>query len=112
MELKMGQEVVVAGREAQDLSPTGRDTLQAAVDALVTGDYDTSLEELALLKEEDIDPAMALLNSLIQTVMAVGTNHQLSKLIKAGNLIQEREQDVQRQRSSELTRTRVGHEAD
>lgn len=97
----MGTEVVVAGREAQDLSPTGRDTLLAAVDALCSGDYDLSLEEMALLKEEDVDPAMALLNSLMQTVMAVGTNYQLAKLVTAGQLIQEREASIR-------TRTATG----
>lgn len=72
----------VLGRQCKDLSPEGLSELAVALGCLVADDYENALDIVSELTEADIDPALAAMYTLIQMLMAVGTNYQLIKLVE------------------------------
>lgn len=69
-----------AERRSEHLSLRGHQILTVATSNLAAGDYEAALEGMSELREQDVDPLLSILSTLMQIAIAVGTNHQIVAL--------------------------------
>lgn len=68
------------GEKAKGITSDALDALTQALEYLSVGDAESALNCLATLNEADADAALAIINTMLQIVGAVGIQHQLSRL--------------------------------